>query len=441
MTNIKSSAFSDNPVHSLAADATDFSSHEEALSFGKLLLSRSPATAEDAAPTESAVIVKSTVEDPLSEEPSNHEGITLEQLTDLIKSGPQQLPLPLMTEIAASMHRQLAEPMNLESGSADLHVSSKREASRMREEESILAMLSWLGKGETSRLPQITSQLREAIREGTFKIPFASGYPEIEGNLFTTGKGISPLPPFALMGEESGQTSSTLSRPATAMSPAQIEPSAQAISEQVQMDLTAPRLETAEGVLSAITAKEVVGIKAGQNPHPTSESPVSGIILHTPSRPESLSPTPASVVSELALHINQKNWSQLVGQQLVWMAQNHAQQAEIKVNPAHLGPIEVHLSLHQDQANINFFAHEAMVRDVLEKALPTLREMFSNHGLQLNQANISDQSLTQQQQQSNGRSANQGDGWRENEGMAELDPEDEQVLSIENRRGRVDHYI
>jgi flagellar hook-length control protein FliK len=88
---------------------------------------------------------------------------------------------------------------------------------------------------------------------------------------------------------------------------------------------------------------------------------------------------------ELALpqRVNDAGWSQALGERLVVMAGRGQQVAEIKLNPAHLGPLEVKVSLQHDQASVSFLAQHAPVREALEQAIPRLREMFNQQDLQL----------------------------------------------------------
>jgi len=50
--------------------------------------------------------------------------------------------------------------------------------------------------------------------------------------------------------------------------------------------------------------------------------------------------------------------------------------AEIKLNPAHLGPISVRIDVNQDQATIMFTAQHADVKEAIEASIPKLREML-----------------------------------------------------------------
>lgn len=93
----------------------------------------------------------------------------------------------------------------------------------------------------------------------------------------------------------------------------------------------------------------------------------------------------------------QKDWGLMLGRQLYWMINHRMQEVRINVDPPHLGPLEVRVSLHQHQTSVMFIAHEAVVREALESAMPRLRELLDGQGLQLHQVQVSDQSLARQQ--------------------------------------------
>lgn len=98
------------------------------------------------------------------------------------------------------------------------------------------------------------------------------------------------------------------------------------------------------------------------------------------SGPRAVGPAP-----ELSLpqRLHEPGWSQALGERLVLMAGREQQSAEIKLNPPHLGPLEVKLSLQQDQASVTFLAQHGPVREALEQAIPRLREMFGQQDIQL----------------------------------------------------------
>ncbi len=145
--------------------------------------------------------------------------------------------------------------------------------------------------------------------------------------------------------------------------------------------------------------REVAAIRAGEPAGPANGGAPTqaGASSSTPARPEAAA-SPASLpTTPDVLNLNQKNWERTLGHQLNWMVNNRLQEAEIKVNPPDLGPLEVRVSQHHNQTNVTFFSHEAAVREALESALPRLREMLDGQGISLNQAQVSDQSLARQQ--------------------------------------------
>ncbi len=100
--------------------------------------------------------------------------------------------------------------------------------------------------------------------------------------------------------------------------------------------------------------------------------------------------------SVITTPVQNPNWSQQMTQQVSYMIKGGFQQAEIKLNPAHLGPMEIKLAINDDQASVNFVTQHAPVRDVIDSAIPRLKEMLEQQGLNLSDANVSTQSEQQQ---------------------------------------------
>jgi flagellar hook-length control protein FliK len=84
-------------------------------------------------------------------------------------------------------------------------------------------------------------------------------------------------------------------------------------------------------------------------------------------------------------------WNDGVADRVTWMAKNDIQTAELRLNPADLGPIEITLTLGGDdksQATVQFSAAHAATREAIETALPRLREMLQENGITLGQAGV-----------------------------------------------------
>jgi len=98
---------------------------------------------------------------------------------------------------------------------------------------------------------------------------------------------------------------------------------------------------------------------------------------------------PTTHVDKLTPAVGTPAWDQALGQKIVWMAQGGEQSASLTMNPPDLGPMQVVLSVSNNQATVDFMAAQPEVRQALEAALPRLRDMMGESGIQLGQANVS----------------------------------------------------
>ena len=102
-------------------------------------------------------------------------------------------------------------------------------------------------------------------------------------------------------------------------------------------------------------------------------------ILPLENQVRSLMQTPA----DLTRPVGEKGWDQGLGDRILWMVGRSIQSASLHVSPPRLGPVEIQLSMHQDQASVSFTTHSNVVKEALEAAIPRLREMFNDSNLQL----------------------------------------------------------
>lgn len=206
----------------------------------------------------------------------------------------------------------------------------------------------------------------------------------IFGNLISPGKS----------GEPQGTAPDGEPDQDTAMAPAPTLPQAKGA---VGLELAAAKAQGRSAELLAEQGGAAAGKKMPMDlqSSPGGATPVSG--LHPA---PGAAPTPAALppVLTLAVPVRQAGWDQALGERVLWMAKGGVQEATVQLHPRHLGPIEVRISVHQDQASVAFTAHNPVTRDALEAALPRLREMMGDNGLSLVQSEVSQQSPEQQRQ-------------------------------------------
>ena len=96
-----------------------------------------------------------------------------------------------------------------------------------------------------------------------------------------------------------------------------------------------------------------------------------------------------------------QRFSPVMKQQLITMVSNGIQQAEIRLDPPELGHLTVKIQIHGDQTQVQFHVAQSQTRDIVEQAMPRLRDMLAQEGLQLTDSQVS-----------------QGDGGRDQQGQS-----------------------
>jgi flagellar hook-length control protein FliK len=98
-----------------------------------------------------------------------------------------------------------------------------------------------------------------------------------------------------------------------------------------------------------------------------------------------INPTATRTVS---VPVHDPRWPDAVATQIRWAINDGVQSATLKLVPADLGPVELHIELKDNQVNVNFGANQADTRQALQDSLPRLREVLAGAGITLGQANV-----------------------------------------------------
>ncbi|XQE65465.1 flagellar hook-length control protein FliK [Pseudomonas sp. P3C3] len=145
------------------------------------------------------------------------------------------------------------------------------------------------------------------------------------------------------------------------------------------------------------------------------------------------------------LQVGHPGMSEAVVDKVMWLSSQNLKSAEIQLDPAELGRLEVRIELNKDQAaQVTFVSANANVRDQLEGQAHRLRELFAQQGMNQLDVNVSDQSMARGSQgggeEGQRRSAGRGfDGSRDDEvigGVSEIRTPSSGVAP----RGLVDYY-
>lgn len=90
--------------------------------------------------------------------------------------------------------------------------------------------------------------------------------------------------------------------------------------------------------------------------------------------------------------VGSTEWADELGTRLTLMTERGHHTASLRLSPEHLGPLEIRISVNNDQASVWFGAAHADTRAAIEQALPRLRELFAAQGMSLADAGVSHQS-------------------------------------------------
>jgi len=102
-------------------------------------------------------------------------------------------------------------------------------------------------------------------------------------------------------------------------------------------------------------------------------------------------------------------WPHSMASQLAFMQVHRQSSAELQLNPAELGGLHVKLDVDNGAVNASFVCQHQAVAELVQDAMPRLRDAMQQGGMQLAQTSVSTGDFSQQQNASQGSSA-QGNG-------------------------------
>lgn len=120
-------------------------------------------------------------------------------------------------------------------------------------------------------------------------------------------------------------------------------------------------------------------------------------------------PMTQSLTQPLAMH--QSGWSEAVVDRVMYMSSQNLKSADIQLEPAELGRLDIRVNMAPDQqTQVTFMSAHAGVREALEGQMSKLRDSFTQQGLGQVDVSVADQSRgwQGQGQGQNQQQANQG---------------------------------
>ncbi|MGD9601966.1 MAG: flagellar hook-length control protein FliK [Gammaproteobacteria bacterium] len=113
-------------------------------------------------------------------------------------------------------------------------------------------------------------------------------------------------------------------------------------------------------------------------------------------------PEPARLQLDSRLPVTTPQFVDRFAEQVTVLVEHGVKHAQLSLNPAELGPIDVRITFHRDEATVQFASHHGAVRDAVADALPKLREMLDGAGVRLGDSGVFAQ-LPQRETPADGR--------------------------------------
>ncbi|ASG66345.1 flagellar hook-length control protein [Idiomarina piscisalsi] len=135
------------------------------------------------------------------------------------------------------------------------------------------------------------------------------------------------------------------------------------------------------------------------------------------------------------LDLQQTEASQKLQERINIMMSKNIQRADIRLDPPELGNVQIRVNVSGEQTTVQFQVQNAQAREAIESAMPRLREMMEQQGLNLADTHVGEQSNDGQGKgEGGGTSGSEAEQWTQE---SEIALQDGQIVTD----GRVDFYV
>lgn len=143
-----------------------------------------------------------------------------------------------------------------------------------------------------------------------------------------------------------------------------------------------------ESVLQAVTADSSSTLQSQSQPVAASAALAKLASVAEALPQESKMSPPAQIHAPLG----SEDWGPELAVRMRWMLSANSQHANLKLNPAELGNIEIKISTEGDDTRLLFVVQHASAREAIEGSMPRLREVLEQSGLSVSSTEVEEQS-------------------------------------------------
>lgn len=151
--------------------------------------------------------------------------------------------------------------------------------------------------------------------------------------------------------------------------------------------------------------------------------------------------TSATSAVQSPMVLTKDNASDQVAERVQMMMSKNLKHVDIRLDPPELGRMQIRMSLNNDSATVHFTVQNQQTRDMVDQAMPRLREMLSQQGIQL--ADTSVQQQGQQQRHASHGSGTGGSGNGPSTGGGDVDSVDNGTsveVAVKQNKDGISYY-
>ena len=141
-------------------------------------------------------------------------------------------------------------------------------------------------------------------------------------------------------------------------------------------------------------------------------------------------------VFDKPVNVQQTQGQQQIAEKIRWMVNGRQSMAEIRLDPPEMGSMQIRLNVSGDSASVSFVVQSQQAKEALNEAMPRLRDMFSEQGLNLGESFVSQQNSGEA---GDGEFADQPGGGFNESGEDEAKSQETHVVRPAN--GLIDDYV
>jgi flagellar hook-length control protein FliK len=269
--------------------------------------------------------------------------------------------------------------------------------------------------------PAVEASLAAAVAPANVAAPTGT-----DGDFDPEADPLDALPALRLAMEQSGHVSaSSQAQPKAASTQTQAQADGELTSTQnfaagmaTMLDVQADKDSTAQGDDKAFSGLIDDGLKDLKSA--SSDTRVDDFANRLAALTQAATPKTANALpvnQPIAMH--QNGWTEEVVNRVMYLSSANLKAADIQLQPAELGRLDIRVSMVPDQqTQVTFMSAHPGVREALDGQVHRLRDMFAQQGMGQVDVNVSDQSRGSQDQGQN----QQAQSGRSNASGGRLDP-------------------